>query len=120
MTSANPHDHILSDALEAVGNTPCIRLNRVPQRHGIQCEVVAKCEFLNPGGSVKDRIGKQMVADAEKNGTLKPGSVIVEATSGNTGIGLSMAAAIRGYRIVITMPKKMSHEKETTLKSLGA
>nr|AAF71541.1 cystathionine beta-synthase [Leishmania tarentolae] len=120
MTSATPHDHILANALEAIGNTPCIRLNRVPQKHGIQCEVVAKCEFFNPGGSVKDRIGKQMVLDAEKNGTLKPGSVIVEATSGNTGIGLSMAAAIRGYRMVIRMPKKMSHEKETTLQARGA
>ncbi|KAG5503764.1 hypothetical protein JIQ42_07280 [Leishmania sp. Namibia] len=120
MTAANPHAHILANALEAVGNTPCIRLNRVPQKHGIRCEVVAKCEFLNPGGSVKDRIGKQMVLDAEKCGTLKPGSVIVEATSGNTGIGLSLAAAIRGYRMVITMPKKMSHEKETTLQVLGA
>ncbi|KAG5482134.1 hypothetical protein CUR178_05991 [Leishmania enriettii] len=120
MTSADPRAHILANTLEAVGNTPCIRLNRVPQKHGIRCEVVAKCEFLNPGGSVKDRIGKQMVLDAEKCGTLKPGSVIVEATSGNAGIGLSLAAAVRGYRMVITMPKKMSHEKETTLQVLGA
>lgn len=120
MSSVNPHAHVLDSALDAVGNTPCIRLNRVPQNHGVKCEMVAKCEFFNPGGSVKDRIGKQMVLDSEKNGTLKPGSVIVEATSGNTGIGLSMAAAIRGYHMVITMPKKMSHEKETTLQALGA
>ncbi|KAK7195105.1 cystathionine beta-synthase [Novymonas esmeraldas] len=120
MTSSTPHANILANALEAIGNTPCIRLNRVPQKHGIQCEVVAKCEFFNPGGSVKDRIGKQMVLDAQKSGRLKPGSAIVEATSGNTGIGLSMAAAICGYRMVITMPKKMSHEKEATLHALGA
>nr|AGT02543.1 cystathionine beta-synthase [Herpetomonas muscarum] len=111
---------ILSDVLEAVGNTPCIRLNHVPQAHGIKCEVVAKCEFFNPGGSVKDRIGKQMVVDAEASGRLKKGDKIVEATSGNTGIGLSLAAAVRGYPIVITMPKKMSHEKEATLNALGA
>ncbi|KAG5508157.1 hypothetical protein JKF63_05411 [Porcisia hertigi] len=120
MSTMNNKDRILANALEAVGNTPCIRLNRLPQKYGIQCDVVAKCEFFNPGGSVKDRIGKQMVLDAEKSGRLKPGSVIVEATSGNTGIGLAMAAAICGYRIVITMPKKMSHEKETTLNALGA
>lgn len=111
---------ILSNVLDAVGNTPCIRLNRVPQKHGIQCEVVAKCEFFNPGGSVKDRIGKQMVVDAEKQGRLKSGSRIVEATSGNTGIGLSLAAAVKGYSMTITMPKKMSHEKEATLNALGA
>lgn len=120
MPAENPNAHVLDTVLDAVGNTPCIRLNRVPQKHGLVCEVVAKCEFFNPGGSVKDRIGKQMVLDAEAAGRLKPGSVIVEATSGNTGIGLSMAAAVRGYHMVITMPKKMSHEKETTLQALGA
>lgn len=111
---------ILPDILAAVGQTPLVRLNRVPQANGIECEVVAKCEFMNPGGSVKDRIAKQMVEDAEKKGILKPGSVLVEATSGNTGIGMSMAAAAKGYHMVITMPKKMSHEKEVTLKALGA
>lgn len=118
--SGRPNETILDSALDAVGQTPCIRLNRVPQKYNIACEVVAKCEFLNPGGSVKDRIGKQMVLDAEADGRLKPGSVIVEATSGNTGIGLSMAAAVRGYRMIITMPKKMSQEKEATLNALGA
>jgi cystathionine beta-synthase len=111
---------ILGNILEAVGQTPCVRLNRVPQLHGIKCEVVAKCEFLNPGGSVKDRIGLRMVADAEKQGRLKPGMTLVEATSGNTGIGLSMAAAVKGYGMVITMPLKMSHEKAVTLDALGA
>lgn len=113
-------ESILNDALEAVGNTPCIRLNRVPQSHGVRCEVVAKCEFFNPGGSVKDRIAKQMILNAEAEGRLRPGSKLVEPTSGNTGIGLSMAAAIRGYQMVITMPKKMSHEKQATLNALGA
>eukprot|EP00796_Vickermania_ingenoplastis_P011237 gene11237-7807_t len=111
---------ILPDILAAVGQTPCVRLNRIPQAHGVECEMVAKCEFLNPGGSVKDRIARQMIENAEKEGKLKPGSVLVEATSGNTGIGLSMAAAVRGYHMVITMPKKMSHEKEVALKALGA
>lgn len=111
---------ILPDILAAVGETPAVRLNRVPQSYGIECEVVAKCDFMNPGGSVKDRIAKQMIENAEKDGKLQPGSVLVEATSGNTGIGLSMAAAAKGYHMVITMPKKMSHEKEVTLKALGA
>lgn len=111
---------VLNSILEAVGHTPCVRLNKVPKKHGIKCEVVAKCEFINPGGSVKDRIARQMVEDAEAQGRLKEGSVIVEATSGNTGIGLSMAAAAKGYHMVITMPKKMSHEKEVTLQALGA
>lgn len=111
---------IYNDVLETVGNTPCIRLNHVPQAHGVKCEMVAKCEYFNPGGSVKDRIGKQMILDAEAEGRLTKGSKIVEATSGNTGIGLSLAAAVRGYDMTITMPKKMSNEKEATLNALGA
>lgn len=111
---------ILPNILAAVGETPCVRLNRVPAAHGVQCEMVAKCEFMNPGGSVKDRIAKQMIENGEKAGTVKAGTVLVEATSGNTGIGLAMAAAAKGYHMVITMPKKMSHEKEVTLKALGA
>uniref|UniRef100_A0A146LW23 Cystathionine beta-synthase n=2 Tax=Lygus hesperus TaxID=30085 RepID=A0A146LW23_LYGHE len=113
-------EHILPNILDAIGNTPLVRLNRVPQDHGVKCEVVAKCEFLNPGGSVKDRIAKQMIEDAEKKGILKKGDKIVEATSGNTGIGLSLVSAAKGYKMTITMPKKMSHEKEVTLKALGA
>lgn len=88
--------------------------------HGVQCEVIAKCEFLNPGGSVKDRIGVRMVREAEKSGRLQPGSTMVEPTSGNTGVGLSMAAAVGGYGMVITMPVKMSHEKAIVLEALGA
>ncbi|CCW63976.1 unnamed protein product [Phytomonas sp. EM1] len=113
-------EKILNNILDAVGNTPCIRLNRIPQKYGLRCEVVAKCEFLNPGGSVKDRVGKNMVLTAEAEGRLKPGAVLVEPTSGNTGVALSMAAAVRGYEMVITMSSKMSHEKEVTMNALGA
>ena len=87
--------------LEAIGNTPLVRLHRVGA--GLECNVYAKCEFLNPGGSVKDRIGYQMVIDAEKQGRIKPGDTLIEPTSGNTGIGLALAGAVRGYR-VITVP----------------
>lgn len=118
--SLDRRTNILPDVVAAVGETPLIRLNHVPQSYGIECEVVAKCEFMNPGGSVKDRIARQMIEYAERDGILKPGSVLVEATSGNTGIGLSMCAAAKGYHMVITMPKKMSHEKEVTLHALGA
>ncbi|EEC13361.1 cysteine synthase, putative, partial [Ixodes scapularis] len=81
---------------------------------------VAKCEFFNPGGSIKDRIGLRMVQEAERDGILRPGSVIIEPTSGNTGIGLAMAAAIRGYRCIIVLPEKMSREKVDVLRALGA
>ncbi|KAI4469081.1 cystathionine beta-synthase [Holotrichia oblita] len=90
---------------------PLIRLNHIPQSEGIKCEMLVKCEFFNPGGSVKDRIGYRMVEDAEKAGVLKEGSTIIEPTSGNTGIGLAMAAAVKGYRCIIVMPLKMSNEK---------
>jgi len=111
---------VLSSVLEAVGNTPCIELQRVPKLLGLKCRVVAKCEFLNPGGSVKDRIGRLMLLDAEREGLLKPGDELIEPTSGNTGIGLSMAAAAKGYKMTITMPTKMSAEKERALNALGA
>ena len=111
---------ILGSILDAVGNTPCIRLNTVPKMLGLKCEVVAKCEFLNPGGSVKDRIGRQMVLEAEAKGRIKEGDTLVEPTSGNTGIGMAMAAAARGIKMVICMPTKMSAEKERVLNVLGA
>ena len=104
--------------LEAVGKTPLVRLQRLGVETG--CHFLAKCEFLNPGGSVKDRIGKRMVEEAEKSGRIKPGDTLIEATSGNTGIGMAMAAAVKGYRMVITMPEKMSHEKQVVLEALGA
>jgi cystathionine beta-synthase len=81
---------------------------------------VAKCEYLNPGGSVKDRIGRRMVLDAEKTGRIKKGDILIEPTSGNTGIGLAMTAACKGYRMIITLPEKMSQEKQDALKALGA
>lgn len=111
---------IMSSIYEAVGNTPMVKLNRVPQEEGIACQVFAKCEFMNPGGSVKDRIGVAMFLEAERTGRIKPGDTIIEATSGNAGIGLSFMAACKGYKMVITLPEKMSNEKVSVLKSLGA
>ncbi|XP_050551621.1 uncharacterized protein LOC118275758 [Spodoptera frugiperda] len=111
------HPHILN----AIGNTPLVKLSKIPKEEGIKCDMYAKCEFLNPGGSVKDRIAYRMVLDAEEKGILKPGkSVIVEPTSGNTGIGLALASAVRGYRCIIVLPEKMSDEKVNTLIALGA
>jgi cystathionine beta-synthase len=109
---------LYSSILEAIGRTPLIKLNRVGL--GLDCELYAKCEFLNPGGSVKDRIGYRMVMDAEKSGRIKPGDTLIEPTSGNTGIGIALAGAVRGYRIIITMPEKMSREKQVVLEALGA
>src|SRR5438477_4124622 len=104
--------------LETIGWTPLIRLNRVTR--GIRTPVFAKAEFFNPGGSVKDRIGLPIIERAEKEGKLKPGGTIVEGTSGNTGVGLAIAAALRGYKCIFTMPDKMSQEKVRLLKAFGA
>jgi len=109
---------ILKDILETVGETPIVKLNKVGS--DLKCELYAKCEFFNPGGSIKDRIGKQMIEEAEKSGRIKPGDTLIEPTSGNTGIGLALAAAVKGYKMIITMPEKMSKEKEVVLKALGA
>ncbi len=109
---------ILKDILETVGETPIVKLNKVGS--DLRCELYAKCEFFNPGGSIKDRIGKQMIEEAEKSGRIKPGDTLIEPTSGNTGIGLALAAAVKGYKMIITMPEKMSKEKEVVLKALGA
>lgn len=111
---------IKDDITDCVGNTPLIRINNITAADGIKCEVLAKCEFLNPGGSVKDRIGRRMVKDAQSSGRIKKGDVLIEPTSGNTGIGLSMAAASQGMNMIITMPEKMSQEKRDVLKALGA
>jgi cystathionine beta-synthase len=108
------HDNILS----TIGWTPLVRLNRVTR--GLAPTVLAKVEFFNPGGSVKDRIGPAMVADAERSGRLRPGGTIVEATSGNTGVGLAVAAAIKGYKCIFVMPDKMSEEKIRLLRAFGA
>ena len=104
--------------IDAVGGTPMVRLSRIGR--DLPCELIAKCEFMNPGGSVKDRIGVRMLLDAEKEGRIKPGDTLIEPTSGNTGIGLAMTAAVRGYRMIITMPEKMSQEKQVVLEALGA
>lgn len=104
--------------LEAIGHTPLIRLNRIPTDW--RAEVWAKCDYLNPGGSVKDRIGVAMVDEAERKGWLKPGGTLVEGTSGNTGMGLALVAAVRGYKAIFTMADKQSREKVDTLKALGA
>ncbi len=109
---------IISNILEAVGGTPLIRLNRIPKPETAQ--VLAKLESLNPGGSVKDRIACAMVEDAEKKGLLKHGSTVIEPTSGNTGIGLAMVCAVKGYRCVLAMPETMSLERVYILKAYGA
>ena len=109
---------ILNSILETVGNTPLIKLNRVTK--DIKATVLAKVEFFNPAGSVKDRIAFSIIEAAEKDGTLKPGGTIVEATSGNTGAGLALVAALKGYKAVFTMPDKMSAEKVRVLKAYGA
>lgn len=115
-----PRAKILDSALDFIGETPLIRVSRLAENSGVQCEVLAKCEFFNAGGSVKDRIGKRMVLDAEKSGRIKKGDTLIEATSGNTGIGLALAAAVRGYKMIITLPEKMSKEKCDVMKGLGA
>lgn len=109
---------LLNTILEAIGNTPIVKLHRVSQ--GLHCELYAKCEFMNPGGSIKDRIGYQMVENAEQEGRIKPGDTLIEPTSGNTGIGIALAGAVKGYRVIITLPEKMSHEKQVVLQALGA
>ncbi|MFA5861136.1 MAG: pyridoxal-phosphate dependent enzyme [Candidatus Thermoplasmatota archaeon] len=108
------HENVLS----LIGNTPLVKLNKVTE--GVKALCLAKLEYMNPGGSVKDRIGPAMIEDAERSGKLKPGGTIVEGTSGNTGVGLAMAAALKGYRTVFTMGDKQSREKQLTLKAFGA
>ncbi len=111
---ASIHDSIL----DSIGNTPMVRLRRIGRSTG--CEILAKCEYLNAGGSVKDRIGRRMVEEAQRKGRIKPGDTLIEPTSGNTGIGMALAAAVYGYRMIITMPEKMSREKQVVLEALGA
>src|SRR4249920_1950001 len=109
---------VLDTFLDAMGHTPLVRLNAVTR--GVRSTVLAKLEMLNPGGSVKDRIGIRMIEAAERAGLLKPGGTIVEPTSGNTGHGLAIAAAIRGYKCIFVMPDKMSQEKISLLRAYGA
>ncbi|KAI2668470.1 Cystathionine beta-synthase [Labeo rohita] len=125
---SSPHKHfprtktekILPNILDRIGDTPLVRINKISRTFGLKCELLAKCEFFNAGGSVKDRISLRMVEDAERDGILKPGDTIIEPTSGNTGIGLALAAAVKGYRCIIVMPEKMSMEKVDVLRALGA
>ena len=111
-------ERIHGSILDVVGHTPLVRLHKVTR--GVRADVVAKLEFMNPGGSVKDRIGVRMIADVEAQGKLRPGGTIVEATSGNTGMGLAIVAAVRGYRCIFVMPDKMSEEKIRLLRAFGA
>src|SRR5499427_7640301 len=112
--------HVASSVLELIGSTPVVRLTRLPQLEGVEAEVWAKLENLNPGGSVKDRICLSMVEAAERDGRLSPGGTIIEPTSGNTGIGLALVAAVKGYRLVLTMPDTMSEERRALLQAYGA
>jgi cystathionine beta-synthase len=109
---------IYDSIIETIGNTPIVRLHKIPK--GISGSVLAKVEYFNPGNSTKDRMALKMVEDAEKAGLLKPGGTIIEGTSGNTGIGLAMTAAAKGYNMVITLPEKMSQEKSDVLAALGS
>ncbi len=105
---------------QLMGNTPLLELRNYSAAHSLHAKLLAKLEFLNPGGSAKDRVGRSMLDDAEAHGLLKPGSVIIEPTSGNTGIGLACVAAARGYRVILTMPDTMSAERRTMLQAYGA
>lgn len=102
---------------QLVGKTPLLELRNIEKEYGLSAKIYAKLEYFNPAGSVKDRVGKKMIDDAEKAGKLKPGSVIIEPTSGNTGIGLASVASARGYRIIIVMPETMSIERRQILKA---
>lgn len=111
---------VAANICEAIGNTPLVRLNRLPEQWGVRAQILAKVEYMNPGGSMKDRIGLRMLLDAEASGELKPGGTVVECTSGNTGVGLALAAITRGYRCIFVMPDKMSREKIDVLRAYGA
>jgi len=115
-----PYAEICDSALDLVGFTPMVRMSRLAKHLNVECELLAKCEMFSAGGSVKDRIAKRMVEEAEKSGRIKPGDLLIEPTSGNTGIGLCLAAALKGYRMIICLPQKMSGEKVNTMKALGA
>ena len=111
---------IYKSLTDLIGKTPLLELSNYEKAHNLQATIVAKLEYFNPAGSVKDRIAKAMIDDAEAKGLLKPDSVIIEPTSGNTGIGLASVAAARGYRIILTMPETMSIERRNLLKAYGA
>ena len=112
--------NIFRGASELIGNTPLVEVTRIERKLGLEAEILIKLEYLNPAGSVKDRVAKAMIEDAEAKGLLKEGSVIIEPTSGNTGIGLASIAASKGYRLILTMPETMSMERRNILKAYGA
>ena len=111
---------IAKQLTELIGQTPLLELNKFSKSHGIETPIIAKVEFFNPGGSVKDRIALAMIEDAEKKGLLKPGATIIEPTSGNTGVGLALVAAVKGYKLVLTMPETMRIERRNLVKAYGA
>jgi cystathionine beta-synthase len=128
-TSSHPTSHSLvhpalgisQTVLPHIGHTPLIALNKITKEEGLECTILAKCEFFSAGGSVKDRIALQMIEAAERSGRIIPGkTTIIEPTSGNTGIGFALVAAVKGYRTIITLPEKMSQEKVSVLKALGS
>lgn len=105
---------------ELIGHTPLLSLDRIKQHHQVEGNLIAKLEFFNPGGSVKDRIALAMIEGAEQKGLLKPGATIIEPTSGNTGVGLAWVATVKGYKTILTMPETMSIERQNLLKAMGA
>ena len=111
---------IYKNIAELVGNTPLLEVTRIEKAENLSARVLVKIEAFNPGGSVKDRVALSMIEDAEQNGKLKPGALIIEPTSGNTGIGLAWAASVKGYRLILTMPETMSQERQSLLRALGA
>ena len=112
--------NVYKSAVELVGGTPLVELTNLEAKYALKARVLAKLEYLNPAGSVKDRIAKAMIEDAEQSGKLQPGATIVEPTSGNTGIGLAFISAAKGYKLILTMPETMSVERRNILKVLGA
>lgn len=111
---------VFKSADQLIGGTPLLELTHIEKEFGLKAKILAKLEYFNPAGSVKDRVAKAMIDDAEQKGLLKKGSVIIEPTSGNTGIGLASVAAARGYRIIIVMPETMSVERRQIMKAYGA
>ena len=124
-TSTTKHERdpkkAIPNVLHMVGQTPLVKLDKIAKKYGLECDLYAKCEFFNAGGSIKDRIALRMIEELERTGKITPGkNTLIEPTSGNTGIGLALAAAVKGYRCIIVMPFKMSQEKENVLRALGA
>ena len=111
---------IAKQLTELIGHTPLLELTKFSASHGLQTPIIAKVEYFNPGGSVKDRIALAMIEDAEQRGILKPGATIIEPTSGNTGVGLALVSAVKGYKQILTMPETMSIERRNLVKAYGA